>query len=165
MKDTQNRHVKCLFTLKPDFSIFVAFFALSIPAWKGISRSNIRCTNRLKWGISQSTYIAYNIFFLTRIKTWWRHQMKTFSALLVICAGIHWSPVNSPHKGQWHGALMFTLICARINGWVNNRGAGDLRRNRAHYGVIVMIRYQRNCCRITIIEITIRYWALIDIFY
>ena len=33
---------------------------------------------------------------------------------------------------------MFTLICARINGWVNNREAGDLRRYRAHYDVIVM---------------------------
>ena len=53
--------------------------------------------------------------------------------------GIHRSPVNSPHKGQWRGALMFTLICARINGWVNNREAGDLRPNRAHYGVIVMV--------------------------
>ena len=40
--------------------------------------------------------------------------------------GIHQSPVNSPHKGQWRGALMFSLICARINGWVNNREAGDL---------------------------------------
>ena len=35
-----------------------------------------------------------------------------------------------PHKGQWRGALMFTLIWARINGWVNNREAGDLRRYR-----------------------------------
>ena len=26
------------------------------------------------------------------------------------------SPVNSPH-GQWHGALVFSLICTRINGW------------------------------------------------
>ena len=52
---------------------------------------------------------------------------------------IHRSPVNSPHKGQWRGALMFTLICARINGWVNKCEAGDLRRNRAHYDVIVMI--------------------------
>ena len=26
--------------------------------------------------------------------------------------GIHRSPVNSPHKGQWRGALMFTLIRA-----------------------------------------------------
>ena len=52
--------------------------------------------------------------------------------------GIHRSPVNSPHKGQWRGALMFTLICARINGWVNNREAGDWRRCRGHYDVTVM---------------------------
>ena len=25
---------------------------------------------------------------------------------------IHRSPVNSPHKGQWRGALMFSYICA-----------------------------------------------------
>ena len=36
-------------------------------------------------------------------------------------------PVNSSHKGQLRGALMFSLICTRINGWVNNREAGDLR--------------------------------------
>ena len=51
---------------------------------------------------------------------------------------IHRSPVNSPHKGQWRGALMFSLICAWIYGWVNNREAGDLRRHRAHYDVIVL---------------------------
>ena len=34
-------------------------------------------------------------------------------------------PVNSPHKGQWCGALMFSLICVWINGWVNNREAAD----------------------------------------
>ena len=51
---------------------------------------------------------------------------------------IHRSPVNSPHKAQWRGALMFSLICVWINGGVNNREAGDLRRYRAHYGVIVM---------------------------
>ena len=43
-----------------------------------------------------------------------------------------------PHKGQWRGALMFSLICVWINGWVNNREAGDLRRSCAHYDVIVM---------------------------
>ena len=53
--------------------------------------------------------------------------------------GIRRSLVNSPHKGQWHGALMFSLICVCINGWVNNFKAGDLRRHRAHYDVIVMI--------------------------
>ena len=53
--------------------------------------------------------------------------------------GIHRSQVNFPHKGQWRGALMFSLICAWINGWVNNGEAGDLRRYRAHYDVTVMI--------------------------
>ena len=52
--------------------------------------------------------------------------------------GIHRSPVKSPHKGQWRGALMFSLICVWINGWESNREAGDLRRYRAHYDGIVM---------------------------
>ena len=51
---------------------------------------------------------------------------------------IHRSPVNFPHKGQWRGALMFSLIYAWINDWVNNREAGDLRRQHGHYDVIVM---------------------------
>ena len=53
---------------------------------------------------------------------------------------IHRSPVNSPHKGQWHGALMFSLICVWINGWVNNGEAGDLRRYRTHYDVTVILQ-------------------------
>ena len=69
---------------------------------------------------------------------WWRHQMETFSALLALCAGNSPVPVNSPHKNQWRGALMFSLICTRINDWVNNREAGDLRRHRGNYDVIVM---------------------------
>ena len=59
--------------------------------------------------------------------------------------GIHRFLVNSPHKGQWRGALMFSLICVWINGWVNNRGAGDLRRYRAHYDVTVMVNAQLSC--------------------
>ena len=51
---------------------------------------------------------------------------------------IHRSPVNFPHKGQWRGALMFSLIYAWINDWVNNHEAGDLRRQHGHYDVIVM---------------------------
>ena len=51
---------------------------------------------------------------------------------------IHRSPVNFPHKGQWRGALMSALIYVWINGWVNNREAGDLRRYRDHSDVIVM---------------------------
>ena len=66
----------------------------------------------------------------------WKH----FPRYWPFVRGVHWSPVNSPHKGQWRGALMFSLICAWMNGWVNNREAGDLRRRRGHYDVGVMIR-------------------------
>ena len=54
---------------------------------------------------------------------------------------IHWSPVNSLHKGQWRGALTFSWICPWINGWVNIREAGDLRCHRIHYDVTVMNLY------------------------
>ena len=43
-------------------------------------------------------------------------------------------------------ALMFSLICVWINSWVNNRKAGDLRRYRAHYDVIVMMGVTNPCC-------------------
>ena len=66
----------------------------------------------------------------------WKHFPRNWPFV----QGIHRSPVNSPHKGQWREALMFSLICVWINGWVNNREAGDLRRNRAHYDVTVMNR-------------------------
>ena len=72
--------------------------------------------------------------------------------------GIHRSPVNSPHKGQWRGALMVSLICVWINGWVNNREAGDWRRHRAHYGVTVMPTY----CKMTVeVEVQQPYMLII----
>ena len=64
----------------------------------------------------------------------WNH----FPHYWPIVRGIHRSPVNSPRKDHWHGALMFSLLCAWISGWVNNRKAGDLRLHRAHYDVTVM---------------------------
>ena len=46
----------------------------------------------------------------------WQH----FPRYLPFVWGIQRSSVNSPHKGQWRGALMFSSICACINCWVNN---------------------------------------------
>ena len=73
--------------------------------------------------------------------------MDTFSALLDICV------VYSPHKGQWRRALVFSLICAWLNGWAINGEAGDLRCHRSHYDVIVMISheisYGFSCWRVT----------------
>ena len=65
----------------------------------------------------------------------WKHYPRYWPFV----RGIHRAPGNSPHKGQWRGALVFSLICVWINGWVDNREAGDLRRHRAHYDVIVMV--------------------------
>ena len=64
----------------------------------------------------------------------WKH----FPRYWPFVRGIHRSPVNYPHQGQWRGALMCFFICVWINGRVNNREAGDLRRYHAHCGVIVM---------------------------
>ena len=74
----------------------------------------------------------------------WKHFPRYWPCV----RGIHRSPVNSSHKGQWRGALMF-LICAWINGKVNNRNAGELWRHRPHYDVTVM--YTLLCCVIVII--------------
>ena len=104
-----------------------------------------RC-GRLAWNAtlncrlsSHSAKSSCCLFFTTL----WRHQMETFSALLALCAGNSPAgnsplPVNSPHKGQWRGTLMFYLICAWINDWANNREAGDLWHHRGHYDVNVM---------------------------
>ena len=73
-------------------------------------------------------YIFRVIHWARSSETWWRHQMERFSALLALCAGNSPVPVNSPRKGQWRGALMFSLIYVWINGWVNNHEAGDLWR-------------------------------------
>ena len=75
--------------------------------------------------------------------SWYHHDVikwKHFPRYLPFVRGIHWSPVNSPHKGQWRGALMFSLICVWINDWVNNREAGELRPHRSQYYVTVMSR-------------------------
>ena len=74
-------------------------------------------------------------------QTTWQHgdviKWKHFPRYRPFVRGIHRSPVNIPHKGQWRRALMFSLNYARISGWVNNRG--DLRRHRAHYDVTFII--------------------------
>ena len=106
----------------------------------------------------QLTCFAYIVNFINTDKIWksclilWRQprrkpkphddviKWKHFPRYWPFVREIHRSPVNFPHKGQWRGALMFTLICARMNGWVNNREAGDLRRYLAHYDVIVMCK-------------------------
>ena len=65
----------------------------------------------------------------------WKH----FTRYWTFVRGTHRLPVNSPNKGQWRRALMFSLICAWTNVSVNTRDAGDLRSHRAHFDVTVML--------------------------
>ena len=70
---------------------------------------------------------------------WYRHQMETFSVLLALCEGN--SPVTGEFPSQRPVARNFDVFFdLRLNKWltVNNRDAGDLRRHRAHYDVIVL---------------------------
>ena len=86
-----------------------------------------------------------------RIQGWtWRKKFmyheevitwKHFPRYWPFVSGIHRTPVDSPHKGQWRGSLTFSVICASTN----NRGAGNLRRNRAHYDATVMRRALSPC--------------------
>ena len=63
---------------------------------------------------------------------WWRHQMEIYSTLLAICAGN--SPVTDEFPAQRPVTRSFDVFFhLRLN-----REAGDLRRHRAHYDVIVM---------------------------
>ena len=115
--------------------------AYSISWWNSVTmaaRTSSRCWNPC-WISSMANWTSPSLPTMRKevghddvIK--WNH----FRRYWPFVRGIHRSPVNSQHKGQWRGALMFSLICVWINGWVNNREADDLRRHRAHYDVTVM---------------------------
>ena len=79
--------------------------------------------------------VMESIYFHDDVIKW-----KHFPRYWPFVRGIHRLPMNSPHESQWRGALMFSLICAWIYSWVNNREAGDLRHHRAHYDVMVIRR-------------------------
>ena len=68
----------------------------------------------------------------------WKHFPRNWPFV----RGIHRSAGNFTHKGQWRRALMFSLICVWVKGWINNRESGDLRRYRTHYDVTVMPVFQ-----------------------
>ena len=105
-----------------------------------IKWAHFRLTIDTSWSRKNLGYILW--YF-----TWWDDviKWKHFSRYWPFVRGIHRSPVNSPHKGQWRGALMFSLICAWINGWVNDREAGDLRRHHTHHDVTIYNEYLRKC--------------------
>ena len=118
-----------------------------------IYNTNSNCaTNLWYWYLHTLSVVKFtrHVFAVEGIRTgknnhllriWWRHQMETFSALLALCVG------NSPVTGEFPTQRpvtpsfdVFFDLClnSSMNDWLNNREAGDLRRHRAHYDVIVM---------------------------
>ena len=65
----------------------------------------------------------------------WKH----FPRYWPFVRGIHRLLVDSPDKGQWRGALMFSLNCAWTNGWASNQDTGDLRCLCTQYDVTVSV--------------------------
>ena len=113
-----------------------------IPQWTNFKhvtcKYHIRCDARLSVAFPKD-YSEHFCLHDDAIK--WKHFRRYWPFVW----GIHPSPMNSQHKGQWRGALIFSLICVWINGWVNNRDAGDLRRYRVHYGGTVMNLWWLKC--------------------
>ena len=123
-----------------------------------VKRFHVMMSSRLScptWCLNKDIYntwhnvctrFSFALFIFACANTlWWvcvTHddviKWKHFSRYWPFVRGIHRSTVNSPHKGQWRGASIFSLICAWTNGRVNNRGAGDLRCHRAHYDVAAL---------------------------
>ena len=112
----------------------VEFCAISLNrGWVRVWMSN--CIGKSIMDVITYSWHKLKVYHDDVIK--WKH----FPRYWPFVRGIHRDRWIPQHKGQWRGALMFSLICARINGWVNNGEAGDLRRHRAHCDVIVMIIY------------------------
>ena len=80
-----------------------------------------------------ASYGQTNMFMMTSLKR------NHFPRYWPFVNGIHRSPVNTRTNASDAEILKFSLICAWINGWVNNREAGDLSRHGAHHDVTVML--------------------------
>ena len=74
---------------------------------------------------------------------WWFMMKSSNGTILCITGhlcGEFTGPRWIPHTKASDAELWcFFLICIWINGCVNNRDAGDLRRHRTHHDIIVML--------------------------
>ena len=127
-------HIRCCFG-----SLLVSFFQTFLTEVTSLALSGAfyfcRYISTLHKFITNTGILLYDVISKHDNVIKWKH----FPRYWPFVRGIHQWPVNSPHKGRWRGALMFSLICTWINRWVTNREVGDLRRHRAHYDVIVTI--------------------------
>ena len=79
-----------------------------------VSLPTHKCVTRPQWANTMVCQIHGDV-----IK--WKHVPRHWPFV----RGIRRWPVDSPYKGQWRGALAFSLICTWTNDWANNRVIWD----------------------------------------
>ena len=129
---TTTKHSKAK-TVSIFLGIYCSYLTWLSKCWK------FGCERMSEWVCEQfGGRYESNILWSLWNESRWCHEMETFSALLVSCAG------NSPVTGKFplHRPVTQSFdvffICARWNGWASNGDDGDLRRHRDHYDVTVM---------------------------
>ena len=86
--------------------------------------------------ITLTSALSSQSSFCNSFEAWWRHQMETFPRYWPFVFTVHrWIPRTKASDAE---LCCFLWSVPWICGWANNREAGDLRRQRAHYDVIVM---------------------------
>ena len=121
--------------------IFECWYNCNVPT----SPTNVSIQIRSCKPKKKNSFYIHDVFLFIQFewnkRAWWRHQIETFSALLALCKG------NSPATGEYPSQRLVTQsfdvffdlhLNQHINSWANNWDAGDLRRHRAHYDVIIM---------------------------
>ena len=149
----KNRYIQLCVDCDTTTTLAIVFLCLhlSFGRYSHASMVSIRpvptkATRRFNWSASTSTSMKPQVSHNWTVKatrvSWWRHQMETFSALLAFCAGK--SPVTGEFPAQKPVTRSFDVFFdLRLNRQLSKQwgDAGDLRRYRAHYDVIVMSAY------------------------
>ena len=99
--------------------------------------SRYKCVNESHWQSSKRNVAVEYFLAIRRFNMMTSSNGNIFSVTGRLCGN---SPDTGefPHKGQWRGALMLSLICAWKTVSVNNSDTGDLMSYCAHYDVTVM---------------------------
>ena len=108
---------------------FIAYIQHGYGTWINISPDTFCCFVLLSFGVGPWVFHPHKLISFppgNKVTTPHGDVIKwEKSRYWPFVRGIHRSPMNYPHKGQWRRALIFPLIYAWINVWANNREAGD----------------------------------------
>ena len=106
LQSTHRRHFQCIQRI-----IQCLFFVASVVRYWQISAIPFSVTSLEPYDCRSASEVKRKDMGHDDVIKW-----KHFPCYWPFVRGIHRSPVNSPRKGQWREALMFSLIYARING-------------------------------------------------